>query len=451
MNELVKDFKDYIRNNKLFTGSNRLLVGVSGGLDSVVLCHLLKESGFYFEIAHVNFQLRGAESDRDEQFTIALAGKLNVPVHTAHLNAANYAHQHKVSVQVAARELRYDWFSGLIKDRKASGNPLDCILTAHHANDNAETILMNVFRGTGLSGLRGILPARDLIRRPLLFANRNDLLQYARQNNITWVEDSSNALDKYSRNYIRLNIIPQIEEAYPSLVKTLNESAGHLREMELFYDQAMQQCLHKIVVLKGQEQQVPVARWRKLPGAPAVLYAWLKPFGFSPAQMPEVAALAKSESGHFIDSATHRVLINRAWFVLTQKSHKDATTVLLPDEKGDIHFGGGHLHWKTVTNKQQPIPTDPEIAWVDASKIAYPLLLRPWKPGDYFYPLGMPKKKKVARFLIDIKLPRHLKEKVWVLESDRKVVWVIGHRIDDRFRIKPSTSSLLCLHFNSAL
>jgi tRNA(Ile)-lysidine synthase len=450
MNQLLQDFKQFIAQQALFSKQHRLLVAVSGGLDSVVLCHLLHRCGFLFEMAHVNFRLRENESDRDEKFVEALARELSVTLHTTQFDTAAYAISEKISIQVAARDLRYAWFNKLLAERQNSTQPLLYILTAHHANDNAETILMNIFRGTGLTGLRGILPKRDKVIRPLLFAQRSELLEFAKTEKITWMEDSSNASSKYARNYIRNTIIPQVEQQYPSLVSSLNIAALHARETELFFEKAMEACLNKLVTVKGQEQQVPVERWRQMPGAAAILYAWLKPFGFSTAQMPDAISLAGSQTGHYVDSEAFRLLRNRKWLVLTPKEEKSSAILILDKDSGTIGFSGGQLNWKTLPYLARPIPAQPQTAWLDAAKITYPLLLRPWKTGDYFYPLGMAKKKKVARFLIDIKLARPAKDQVWVLESDRKIIWVIGHRMDDRFKIKPTTKNILELHFSTA-
>lgn len=450
MNQLLQDFKEFIAQQSLFSMQHRLLVAVSGGLDSVVLCHLLHRCGFQFEMAHVNFQLREKESDRDENFVAALARQLSVTLHITQFGTATYAATEKISIQVAARDLRYAWFNRILAERQNSSQPLHYILTAHHANDNAETILMNIFRGTGLTGLRGILPKRDKVIRPLLFAQRYALLAFADAENITWVEDGSNTSAKYARNYIRNTIIPQVEQQYPSLISSLNIAAYHARETELFLEKAMQACLNKLVTLKGQEQQVPVERWRQMPGAAAILYAWLKPFGFSTAQMPDAISLAGSQTGHYVDSEAFRLLRNRKWLVLTPKEEKSSTILVLEKETGTISFGNGQLTWETLPYLAQAIPTQENRAWLDAAKITYPLLLRPWKTGDYFYPLGMAKKKKVARFLIDIKLARTAKDQVWVLESDRKIIWVIGHRMDDRFKIKPGTKNILALHLSTA-
>lgn len=451
MKQFRRAFLHYIRTQNLFNLHQRLLVGVSGGLDSVVLCHLLQEHGFDFQIAHVNFGLRGAESDRDEQFVSALAASMNRPFHVAHLDAAAYSRDRGVSIQVAARELRYEWFAHLLQEGSTSSQPLNYLLTAHHANDNAETILMNFFRGTGLAGLRGILPARDNLRRPLLFATRTDLEQYALEQGLQWVEDSSNTTTKYTRNAIRLEILPAIEQIFPQVVGTLQQSAVHYRELEILVDEAIRTRLRKLLRVQQEDQMIPVQAWRKSSAPQTLLHHWLLPYGFTSAQVPEVMALANSETGHYVDSSTHRVLINRNWLVLAPLKSTDTGHYLLLTDQGKIAFGAGQLEWITQTADHRQPSADTSQAWLDAGKIAYPLLLRPWRPGDYFYPLGMPKKKKIARFLADIKLPRHKKDGVWVLESNQKIIWVVGLRIDDRFKVKPSSTSLLCMKVNTAI
>jgi tRNA(Ile)-lysidine synthase len=448
---VFQHFKLFIESHQLFTVNNRLLVGVSGGIDSVVLCHLLNSCGYRFEIAHVNFQLRGQESVRDEVFVRDLAAALKVACHVKKTDTLNYALLNQLSVQVAARNLRYDWFNELVGESAFGAAPLDFIVTAHQANDNAETILMNIFRGTGFAGLRGILPLRQNIRRPLLFARREQILAFAAEAGIKWVEDSSNAEEKYSRNFLRHNILPQIQQQYPAIVGTLNESAIHARASELFLQNALSATLKKLVLINGHQQQLPVLRLQQLPGAAAVLFAWLQPFGFSPPQIAGVLALCQGQTGHYIDSASHRLLRNRNWLLLTPIEERAAGILVLETEAGEIKFGSETLQWQTFPNTNQPIAEDLSIAQVDAAGVKFPLILRPWKAGDYFYPLGMTKKKKIARFLIDIKLSRTAKEKVWVIETNQKIIWVVGYRIDNRFKITGNTKTILKMQVKTDL
>jgi len=447
---LLQDFSAYINREKLFSRGDRLLVGVSGGLDSTVLCNLLKEGGYSFGIAHANFQLRGEESIRDENFCQALAVSLDVPFFVNRFETESYAADKGLSIQLAARELRYDWMESIMEESKAGVDAFDCLLTAHHANDNAETVMMNVFRGTGLAGMHGILPSRGRIRRPLLFAERTVIEAYARDRKLNWVEDSSNASVKYTRNFIRHAVVPLVKQQYPSVISNLNDTAGYFRQVQSFYEHSMRALLKKLIVHNGPDQQISILKWRQLPGPEAILHAWLYPYGFSAGQIGEVASLADSQTGQFIESSTHRLINNRKWFVLTEKQ-ETASLIPLVEGNGNIRFRDGMLEWNSVHYSGQLIPADPNIAWLDSSLIGYPLLLRPWKQGDYFYPLGMQKKKKLARYFIDAKLSRAEKERIWVLESDKKIVWVIGHRIDNRVKIRPGTTEVLALRFNNVI
>ncbi|MBC6493132.1 tRNA lysidine(34) synthetase TilS [Flavihumibacter stibioxidans] len=455
MHPLNRAFAHFVKQEKLFTRSQRLLVAVSGGLDSVVLCHLLKMGGFDFEIAHVNFQLRGDESERDAAFVIELANQMGVPFHITRQDTMAYAASNKCSVQVAARQLRYQWFEELIRSSGDTAKPLECLLTAHHANDNAETVLLNLFRGTGLQGMRGILPVRDKIRRPLLFAAREDLLDFAVKEKIIWVEDSSNISEKYARNFIRLSVIPLVQQQYPSLVGTLNDTAYHFRQVQSFYDHSMATVLRKLIVRKGNEQMVPIGRLRQLPGTEAVLFSWLNPFGFSSEQTRACLALLDSQTGHYIDgsgtnleSISFRLLKDRNWLVLSPLESQDNGIMLLEKDQGQLSLAGGRLEWETIPYTGQSIPADKNTAFLDAADIVYPLLLRKWKQGDYFYPMGMRKKKKLARFFIDARISRVEKERIRILESARKIIWLVGQRIDDRFKITPGTKTVLVMRFH---
>ncbi|MCG7858708.1 tRNA lysidine(34) synthetase TilS [Flavihumibacter sediminis] len=445
--DLAVAFKQFIEEHSLFTKHDRLLVGVSGGIDSVVLCHLLREGGYSFEIAHVNFLLREQESYRDEDFCRQLAQQLDLPIAVARYDTRDYAQEKKLSIQVAARELRYAFFNQLITERKGSDTEIKNLLTAHHADDNAETVLMNLFRGTGLAGLRGIPPSRGEIRRPLLFASRNDITEYASQKKVTWVEDSSNAESKYARNFVRNNIIPALREQYPTVVENINDSARHLHDVEEFYMAAMKRQLDKLVLKKDAEEQLPILKWKQLPGKSAILYEWLQPFGFSSGQMADLEGLADSQTGQYIDSPTHRLLRNRNWLVLTPLPTVASGIILLEGDEGEIQFRDGILQWKIQDYAGEPISDNTQEGWLDAADIRFPLLLRPWKAGDYFYPLGMRKKKKLARFFIDNKLSRNQKEKTWVIESSGRIIWVLAQRIDDRFRISASTKKILQFKF----
>jgi tRNA(Ile)-lysidine synthase len=493
--DLLQAFKEFISKHQLFSPGDHLLLAVSGGLDSTVLCELCHRAGLDFTIVHCNFQLRGAESERDEQFVGQLGTKYARAVIVGRFDTEQHAAWKKLSIQEAARELRYNWFR-LIANQSATGQlptgqpptggPVKHhIVTAHHLDDNIETMLMNFFKGTGITGLRAMLPSHEGIVRPLLFATRAALQQFAEEHGLTWVEDSSNQSDKYTRNFFRHQVIPLVQQAYPAVMENLADNLGRFREIELIYRRAIEQQKKKLLEYKGKEIHIPVLKLKKAEPLLTVLYEIITPFGFSPQQAGAVAALLDSESGKYVRSGSYRILKNRHWLIISPLDTTEAATILVEGAAGNIAYEQGMLRLEQLPLSRLPegvIPATPAtasptaaspaaspaassaaspaapparkrpnpggppvnpIAWLDAEQIKFPLLLRKWQPGDYFYPLGMRKKKKLARFFIDNKLSLADKEKIWVIEMDKKIVWVVGLRIDDRFRITPSTRQVL--------
>ncbi|AEW00413.1 tRNA lysidine(34) synthetase TilS [Niastella koreensis] len=489
---LLQRFQQYISDNHLFSTGDTLLLAVSGGIDSVVLCELCKQAGYSFIIAHCNFKLRADESERDAAFVQQLAQNYKVPFLRKEFDTASYAQNHKLSIQEAARELRYGWFAGLlnpanpgrsgqagrrqtanlkpetwnlepgtqqsaIHDSRFTIHDLEpgnlnlqqptVLLTAHHLDDNIETMLMHFFRGTGIHGLRGMLPKKGQIVRPLLFARKQELKQFATDNNLNWVEDSSNALDKYSRNYFRNQLIPLVQNIYP---EAENNLAGNLRrfvDMEQLYEQALAVHKKKLLEYKGEEVHIPILKLQKSEPLHSIVYEIISGFGFSAAQVDEVIKLLGSESGRYVQSATHRIIKNRRWLIIAAAQTEQAQTLAIDADEDRIVFENGALELTQINSSNVQLVNDPAIALIDQNTLQFPLLLRKWKKGDYFYPLGLKKKKKLARFFIDQKLSMTDKEKVWVLESNKKILWVVGLRIDDRFKITGSTKQVLRIQF----
>jgi tRNA(Ile)-lysidine synthase len=440
MGVLVSAFKQYIVSENLFQPKDHLLLAVSGGVDSVVLCELCFQSGFSFSIAHCNFKLRGAESEADEVFVKALAGKYRVPFFVQQFDTEIYASENKISIQVAARELRYNWFSQLINQ---STDQLTYLLTAHHADDNIETILMNFFKGSGINGLKGILPKHNNIVRPMLFATKEAIQLFVKETNLAYREDSSNSSDKYTRNYFRNELIPGIEKVFPHIKENLLNNANRFREINSIYQSAIEKIKSKLVVKQGNESHIPVLKLQKTEAMPSVLYEIIKDYGFTAHQTDEVIKLLNSVSGKYVQSATHTILRNRKWLIVAPLSAEESTHFLIEENDTVVKFPGGELRIEKKRGDVS-IVKDAMTAQLDSFAIQFPLLLRKWKTGDYFYPLGMAKKKKISRFLIDQKLSLNQKQHVWVIESDKKILWVAGYRIDDRFKISgPSVNSLI--------
>ncbi|MGC4235663.1 MAG: tRNA lysidine(34) synthetase TilS [Niabella sp.] len=432
---MLDRFISFVHQNNLFTGKDRLLVAVSGGVDSVVLCHLCKRAGYDFGIAHCNFQLREEDSTRDEKFVQALAGELGVPFHLVRFETKQYAEEKKQSTQEAARELRYNWFE---KTRTEEG--YDFILTAHHADDNIETVLMNFFRGTGIAGLTGIKPMNGKIRRPLLFAKRAELEAYLKDNQLQFVQDETNLHDDYTRNYFRNTILPQISKVYPEVQQNLLNNIERFKDVETLYCNEIEHHQKKLLQKRGAEFFIPVLLLQKTPAYQTVLLEMVKSFGFKARQIPELSGLLESQPGKYMLSPTHRILKDRRHLVITALKEIPSVAVIIEGE-GRYAFAGGTLRIKAAV--QEDISRNESRASINASLVEYPLILRPWRTGDYFYPLGMQKKKKVSRFLIDRKLSLAEKERVWVVEMNKKIIWVVGHRIDDRFKVVDSRCPVL--------
>jgi len=420
--------------------STPVFLAISGGIDSVVLAHLLQSAGYPAIWLHMNFQLRGEESERDQRFVEQLAGQWGRSLHVKKVDAASFAQRSKLSIQEAARRLRYDWFGQVIQEAGTEA----VLLTAHQADDNAETLLMNFLRGTGIKGLTGLPPVNERIHRPLLRVSRAEIEAYAREKDIPFVEDSSNRSTDYTRNQIRLELMPLLRKIYPQADSTLLQNLERFQSVYSVYQQATQRWLRKHVTLQGTAQEVSVALLMRSENR-ALIHEWLAPVGFTEKQEEELIRLAGSQSGHFIVSpdGRYRIVKHRKHFMLSPVRSEEPETCWIGQEVSSVPFAGGRLDFKPMPGVPNELTASAHTAWLDAEEIKYPLLLREVRPGDYFYPLGLNKKKKLSRFMIDLKLSLPEKEKVWVLESDQRIVWVVGHRLDHRFRVQERTRSTL--------
>ncbi len=444
LNQFQKHFNNHFKNVNL--QQDQFLIAISGGIDSVVLAHLMKASGANIQLAHCNFQLRGDESTRDEDFVSNFASSIAIPLQSSRYNTTEYAAEKKLSIQEAARKLRYDWFNSLRAELS-----IKWLITAHHADDNIETVMMHFFRGTGIKGLTGI-PAfqkEQNIIRPLLPFHKEELKTYATENNLSYVEDSSNKKEDYTRNLFRLNILPQIKQIYPQAEENILQNIQRFKDAEFIYESGIEKYKKKLLVIKGNEVHIPVLLLQKIQPINAIVWEIIKDYGFNAAQTSEVIKLLNAQTGSYIQSYSHRIILNRNWLLIVPNNPKEAVHFQIGMNGKLISLPQGELKIEQLTNLIDfSISTQSNEVCIDAEEVIFPLLCRPWKQGDYFYPLGMTKKKKLSRFFIDQKLSLPEKESIMVLESNGKIIWVMGYRIDNRFRIKLNTKKVIRLLYH---
>lgn len=440
---LLTRFRDYVTENSLWQQGDFLFLACSGGADSVVMAHLLYQMNQPFKILHCNFNLRGDESKRDEDFVRLLADDLGVECLVKSFDTKASVHLMGKGIQETARKLRYDWFNAVMLEQK-SLHPSSLLLTGHHADDQVETLAMHFFRGTGIAGLHGIKQKIGKLVRPLLFAARKEIIAYAEANAIVWVEDGSNQEDEYTRNHFRHVVIPQVEKVFPSVRENLLANAKRFSEMEIIYNRQIEKITSKLIEPRGNTIAIPLNKLKAVVPLDTIMFEVFRNFGFSSHQVPEIKKLFNAISGKYCSSLTHRVLRNRDWLLIDPIAENVHTMIVVEAEATTAVFNEKKLSFKTFSGKQVT-DSDPNHAWIDLRHVKFPLIVRPWKAGDYFYPLGMKKKKKIARFLTDLKLSLSEKENQWVIESDRKIIWVIGRRIDDRVKICPSSKQAMLI------
>ena len=436
---MFDEFKSHIDNNIQFLDKTKLLIACSGGLDSVVLTHLCDKLNLNIALAHCNFNLREKESDADESFVFDLADRLDLEVFVEHFNTETFAKEEKLSIQMAARELRYDWFYDL-----AENLGFNFILTAHHADDNLETFLINLSRGTGLNGLTGIPEINDKLIRPLLPFSREDLESYAKLNHIKWREDSSNASDKYLRNTIRHHVIPALKAANSDLLKNFKKTLSHLNDSADIVDDSINALTKRALVsINDEELKFKISELKQVNNQRAYLFELLKDYGFT--DWDDTVNLLDAQSGKQIISPTHRLIKNREHLILTERNHnstEDESEEILNISEGakKIQTPIGILSFEDVAQRSK---SSNKTIYVDKAKLKYPLVMRHWEKGDVFHPLGMSGKKKLSKFYKDQKLSIIDKEKVWLLCSNNKIIWVVGMRADDRFKLTEITKHIL--------
>jgi tRNA(Ile)-lysidine synthase len=432
---MLNKFKRFLTVNDLVKSDSRILLAVSGGIDSMVMTHLFISLKYETGIAHCNFSLRGDESDMDEEMVQLYAQKHNIPFYSKKFKTQEFAQTNGLSIQMAARELRYTWFEELSIENK-----YDVIAVAH-----------NLTRGTGINGLSGIRPRINNIIRPLLFATRNEIIEYCHKNIIHFREDSSNEDTKYTRNKIRLKIIPILKEINPSIEITLNDTAERFSNINDIVSEYISNLKERVSFRKDDLILFNISLLREYLKNKTVLFELFKQFGIHNVQLDDLIKVIKGKTGGRIIISDYLVLKNRKEIIVS-KVNAEGKTFLSLNSINELLKAPGIIS-ATISEKKnnREIPSDSNIASVDSDKISFPLLIRKWEKGDYFYPLGMDQRKKLSDYFIDRKYSRFEKERKLILLSEGKIVWIIGDRIDNRFRINNSTKNVLTIISENSL
>ncbi len=438
---MTEGFIQYNTRNKLFDQNDCILLTVSGGIDSMTMLELFHKLGYKYGIAHCNFMLRESESNQDQEFVRNIALKYNIEFHTINFETRKYAGENKISIQMAARDLRYNWFNQI-----ALKYGYTKIATAHNLNDLAETFLINLSRGTGIKGLTGIPVKSGKIIRPLLFASRENIISYAKQHNITYREDSSNAETKYLRNAIRHNIIHAFEEITPHFLHALENTSRLLRSTHKIYINNIDKIRERLFIKKNNNEiQIEINQLKTNKIEAEILYDLLQPYNFTLDNCEKILNTLEHQPGIKYLSKTHRIIKDREYLIITENNEgqNDEIEVTENSDNRDLPFKMSIKRIKTKELDTFKLP--PNIAIFDSAKVTFPLTLRKWRKGDYFYPLGMKGRKKISDFFNDNKFSIYDKENTWLLTSGKDIMWIINHRTDNRYRITETTKNIILI------
>lgn len=436
---MLLKFENHINKNFPFLQKSKFFLAVSGGIDSMVMVDLFQKLDYSFTMLHCNFQLRSNESDDDMKFIQDYGDTNSIPYSVVHFETEEYAKKMKVSIQVAARELRYAWFFEQLIEKQ-----FDYVLTAHQADDNLETFIINLSRGTGLDGLVGIPEINKEILRPLLPISRQEIAAYANENNIQWREDSSNATDKYLRNKIRHDIVPILKELNQNFLISFQNTLGNLQQAQSLVDDASRMVYRKVVEDLHLQKKINLTELTQLPNYRAYLYQWLQPFGFT--AWEDIYDLVEATSGKQIFSTDYVLLKDRTHLIVFPKNKEvQATSYWIEKGDNEVKIPLNISFCKVTDTLHQSSNT----IFVDEDKLTYPLEIRKWQEGDFFYPFGMNGKKKVSKFFKDEKLSLIDKSNVWILCSDNQIVWIINKRQDNRFIVNNNTKKSIQIQVNN--
>lgn len=431
-------FRHFIQEHKLIEPGQQILLAVSGGIDSMVMLHLFRSCGYRFAVAHCNFQLRDADSEGDEQLVVETCRSLGIKCYTKSFDTVGYAKQNKITIQEAAREIRYTWFEQLRQEFGYAS-----VAIAHNKNDVAETMLINLSRGTGLKGLTGIRSCTNGVIRPLLFALRTDIEKYANAENVAFREDRTNAEVHYARNRIRHRVLPQLTEVNPAVIHNFYHTSVLLNRTWEAIEKMNYERKNTILKLANDELHFSISALTDYPFYHLFLLEELKGYGFSPSTVQDICQSLQGQAGKEFYSHSHRLVRDREYLMLSRidLSSMQETIISSPEDKIQAPIA---LSFKVVEAKEiKTFPGDKSVAYFDMDAVEFPLTLRPWQQGDQFVPFGMTGHKKLSDFLTDEKLPLHHKNKALVLLSGSEIIWVVGHRPDNRFRVTPKTKRVL--------
>lgn len=434
---MVNRFIQYVKEYNLFENNQTILLAVSGGIDSMILCDLFLKSNFKFAIAHCNFHLRGEESNRDERFVREYAQKNNIKIHVKEFDTYSYMKEKGKSMQVSAREMRYSWFNELLKEEGYS-----YIATGHHIDDSIETFFMNILRGTGIAGLHGILQKVNLVIHPLLFTSRAEIVNYQKENKLEFVEDSSNATTKYTRNKIRHELIPLVKEIAPNFDKIISKEIERFRETEVVFRSVINDAKTELLEIENQTIKISIEKLKSYVPQKIFMYEILSDFGFNEATINSIEDALLETSGKQFYSETHRLVKDRDYLLIVKNKPQNINQYLIDESQTSV-YSPIILHLEVLKDLQYvKILKNKEVAMLDYDKLSFPLILRKWKKGDSFFPYGLKGEKKISEFYKNLKYSILDKENQWLLCSENDIIWVVGQRIDDRYKITKSTKTI---------
>lgn len=436
---MLLKFKKNILENFPSITSQKILLAVSGGIDSMILADLFLKSNINFAVVHCNFKLRDASSDLDQKFVEEYCNQNNIPFFSTSFDTSAFSKDFKLSTQVAARKLRYNYFYEILEKEN-----FDFIATAHHLDDSIETFFINLSRGTGIDGLTGIPIQNNKIIRPLLHLSRKEIENYAFENTLAWREDASNATDYYLRNKIRHHLTPILREINPSFSESFQQTLKNLKQTQSLVDDASRMVYKKVVTDELDYKKINITELKKLPNFSAYLYQWLQPLGFT--AWNDIYKLVEAKTGKQIFSEKYQLLINRNFLIVAPKSKGIDFEFRIDKGISEVNVPINMLFCKVA----KIYNTTNKTIFVDYEKLQFPLTLRRWKTGDIFQPLGMNgRSKKVSKFFKDEKLSIIEKENAWLLCSGYEIVWIIGLRADERFKISNITKTILQIDLTS--